>query len=326
MAKKFKEIYLEISSICNGKCPYCITGRSKKSASNVSFISPKLFSDILEKLYTDAYADEQSTIHLYVWGEPFLHPEFTTLLEIANRFPMGIAISTNASIVPKITRHFVNKVSSVRFSCSGYTQDSYDKIHQFNVETIRKNITTLVTNARALGSKANFDINFHVYQFNQGDYFNVKEFADNLSISISANYAILNDWNLTKQWIQKKLTVDKCITIGSELFNFIPYKLLMDTPSAYSCPQNAYLVLNTQGNICICCQTPHEENFYVGNFMDSNADKILDQRQSGEVCAECLQLKMAYIFNNSLVTPPWVLNKKNTGLILRAINKLKGIF
>lgn len=304
--QSFDTIYIELSSVCNGRCPYCTTGRKKSEKTKLPFMTPSRFESIIDILYEKNIAQSDTVFHLYVWGEPFLNPHFDELLAIASRRTLKVALSTNASIVPPITKNFASCVKSVRFSCCGYLQASYDKIHGFSADKIRENIKTIVDNARAGGSAALFDINFHVYQFNQDEYFLVEKFAEDLGISLSANYAILNDFSMTAAWIKKRMPVDDVYKMSAELFNFIPENLLNNAPEHYKCPQEGLLVLNTKGDICICCQTPHEDKYYSGNIFDDNCIELLFNRLSGAVCQDCVESNMAYIFHNSLIVPQWI--------------------
>lgn len=301
--EKFNTIYVEISSTCNATCPYCITGRNKDRHIN-PFMQTKKYSEILYKLLSEGYADKNTMVHLYVWGEPFLHPEFSRIMAISAEYPMKFALSTNASIRPEITKDFA-KIHEIRFSCSGYTQESYDRVHGFNAKRIRDNIQHVIESMRKHGFNTKFHINFHIYQFNQEEVSAIAEFAKSLDVSILPNYAIINDWNLTNQWIQKDISVEDALAIGSDLFNFGPANLIKRAPKSYVCPQHNFLVLDSSGNICICCQTPHKEPYFSGNILDENACTAIAERQNNDICRNCIKIGCAYMFNNSLQPPFW---------------------
>jgi sulfatase maturation enzyme AslB (radical SAM superfamily) len=302
--KPFRTIFFDISKICNAKCPYCITGRTRKKH-DFPFISEETFRSVLEALVRKGYADNLTTLYLYVWGEPFLHSQFSSLLDIASDYPMSLALSTNASLLPKITPNFIYKVKSVQFSCSGFSQASYNRIHQFDFEKIKSNISELVKRVRTLGGKTDFAVNYHIYQFNQDELPLMRAFTQKLGIRFFANYAILNDWDLTQRWINQVLTPQEFVNVGSDLFNFLPRQLLDNAPNTYICPQKNFLVLDTNGDVCICCQTPHEKEFTIGSIFDDNVDEIIDNRQATDICTSCLASGCAYMFNNSISSPFW---------------------
>ncbi len=298
----FNTVYFEISSACNGKCPYCITGRNKSTV-KPTFVDLDLFTAACHRMVKLGILSERSLLHLYLWGEPTLHPHFSELLQRIENLPFGVAISTNASKVPNISSSFVKKVHFVRFSCCGTSQNSYSHIHGFDVTKVHQNIVDFVKTARAKGSKAFFSYNFHIYQFNIDEIPYAKEFCKQLDIEFSPNLAIINDWDLTKRWVANALTVEEERCIGQDLFNYMPAKLLKNAPANYHCPQEQYLILNELGNILICCQTPSTEAYSLGHILDPNVAEHIANRQKGEICKHCTSTGMAYMFNNSLYCP-----------------------
>ena len=103
---RFKKVYVEITNACNFSCSFCYKSNRKKQ-----FISPEVFSAILVKLkpFTDY-------LYLHVLGEPLLHPDVETLLNIAFRMGFRVNITTNGSLLS-------------RFADSGVI----DSVRQFNV-------------------------------------------------------------------------------------------------------------------------------------------------------------------------------------------------
>ena len=175
MMQHVKSIYLDISGVCNAKCPYCLSGRFKMPGGKL--IAVDVFEQILKRLTESKIVDGNSVLGLYNWGEPFLHPRLGDLVAITNRFAIPYAFSTNASVVPKIDRSFVNGLKMIIFSMPGFSQSSYDRIHGFSFQKIRKNIETIVNQARAAGYKGVFRIHYHVYQFNLSEIAPCEEFS-----------------------------------------------------------------------------------------------------------------------------------------------------
>lgn len=306
--KAFDTVYFEIAGFCNAKCPYCISGSNKMSGNKPSFLKPEIFAASLKLLHDKHILTENATIYLYVWGEPFLHPQLPDLMKLANQYPYKIAFSTNASKVPVIDHNFVKRLQSITFSCSGFSQKSYDRIHGLDFEQIKANILKIVSACRQSGSKASFLINYHLYQFNLEELKLAQEFATHNKIAIKANYAILNNWELTRQWIDGTLPAEIMHRAACDLFNYKTEELLALAPADYKCPQYEYLVLDENANVCICCQTPKDDNFLCGNLLEGNIEEILQRRRTSAVCQDCIKSKMAFIFNNSLYSPEIVTN------------------
>ena len=99
MVKKFKKIYLEITSVCNLACSFCPPTKREKQ-----FISVEDFSRRLDQIkpYTDY-------IYLHVKGEPLLHPEIDQLLDLSYEKGFKVNITTNGTLIDKNKEKLLNK-------------------------------------------------------------------------------------------------------------------------------------------------------------------------------------------------------------------------
>ena len=86
---KFKKIYVEITNICNLKCPFCsVDNREKKE------MTIEEFEQVLIKIndYTDY-------LYLHVKGEPLLHSNFAQILKLCKKYNKQVNITTNATLL-----------------------------------------------------------------------------------------------------------------------------------------------------------------------------------------------------------------------------------
>lgn len=85
--KKLKKVYIEITNVCNMACAFC-PGTSRTPG----FMTPSGFEIILRKLkgFTDY-------LYFHVLGEPLLHPELATLLELSASYGYRVNITTNGT-------------------------------------------------------------------------------------------------------------------------------------------------------------------------------------------------------------------------------------
>ena len=85
---RFRQIYIEITNVCNLACPFCPgTGRAP------AYIDAGLFADIAQQVKP---LTEQ--VYFHVMGEPLLHPEFASLIEICAGLELPVAITTNGTL------------------------------------------------------------------------------------------------------------------------------------------------------------------------------------------------------------------------------------
>lgn len=97
--KKFKYIFIEITNICNLACTFCPNTNRK-----FEFINIDNFNKILDEIkpYTDY-------IYLHIKGEPLLHPNLSSLLDIAYQKGFKVNITTNGTLLNKVKDELLNK-------------------------------------------------------------------------------------------------------------------------------------------------------------------------------------------------------------------------
>ena len=89
--KRFKRIYVEITSACNLSCSICPGTRREKN-----FMELGAFDEILGKIrpFTDY-------LYLHVMGEPLLHPRFPEMLVLSDRHGVKVNVATNGVLIRK---------------------------------------------------------------------------------------------------------------------------------------------------------------------------------------------------------------------------------
>jgi len=120
--KKFKYIYIEITNICNLACKFC-----PKTNRQQEFMNINTFSHILDEIrpYTDY-------IYLHVKGEPLLHPNLYSILDIAYTKGFKINLTTNGFLINKHKDQLLNKpairqINISLHSISGNELSNYSK-------------------------------------------------------------------------------------------------------------------------------------------------------------------------------------------------------
>ncbi len=87
--KRFAKIYTEITNLCNLSCEFCRGTRRE-----TGFVSCEDFAIYAKKIapYTDY-------VYLHVMGEPLLHPDLGTLIDIAAGEGLKVSITTNGTLL-----------------------------------------------------------------------------------------------------------------------------------------------------------------------------------------------------------------------------------
>ncbi|HEB71906.1 MAG TPA: hypothetical protein ENI77_04730 [Nitrospirae bacterium] len=299
--KYFGRVFFEIAGVCNAKCPYCITGN--KNAPPGKIISAGMFSDILGKLFAEKVIDQNTRIYLFNKGEPFLHPNLSGIIDILHNYNLKYEISTNGSIVPHIDKKLVSGLQLLTFSMPGFSQNSYDKIHGFDFEEIKTNMTEIVRQLKQHGYENFININYHLYQFSLLEIKDCEFFARKLGISLEPMFAFINDWWIFNDWLNDNLSQDTQKKMMEELLFFSEYKrLLKSAPEGYSCDQFNVLVIDEEGNMATCCGLPKEhEDYHCGNVLNDDIDQTLRNKFNKPVCDYCHKEGITYALNEGCV-------------------------
>jgi MoaA/NifB/PqqE/SkfB family radical SAM enzyme len=107
-------IQVEVSSYCNADCIYC-----PRSAFRKNWQKRHLPIEVFNKLIP-AFA-KTKLIHLQGWGEPFLHPDFFTMLKTAKKAGCLVGTTTNATVLDEdtIDRLVAEGLDVIGFSLAG---------------------------------------------------------------------------------------------------------------------------------------------------------------------------------------------------------------
>ena len=302
----FNNITFDISGICNAKCPYCVTGLFNLNKLNINntknfFIKAENFEKAINYLLINKIFDvEHGCIDLYNWGEPLLNPEFDNIVNILNYHKIKFNISTNASKLPKLSSSTSMKnLLELRFSMSGFSQASYDKIHKFNFDLIRDNIIKITEKFKQAGHTGTSIINYHIYQFNLTEYSQALNFAKKYNINIWPYFAYFNYYDHAKDYLNDSLERDILKKASKDLMLFYVDGLLSKRPLNYKCPQFGMLTIDENCNVLTCCVIPKGNPSYsIGNLFDLSLEKIYKLKTFQKECENCQKLNIDYWMHN----------------------------
>lgn len=133
--KKFKKIYIEITSACNLKCSFCPSGKRE-----AGFMTLESFAVILDEIkpFTDY-------IYLHVKGEPFLHQKMSEILDICEQKEFKVNITTNGTLIQKVHDKILMKPALRQINFSLHSYD--DKSSKINKNEYIKNIVSFTKEA-----------------------------------------------------------------------------------------------------------------------------------------------------------------------------------
>jgi len=294
--KAFPRVYIEISGICNAKCPYCITGAGNQPEGK--FIDLKVFRSILQYIIKKGILRRNTgSLWLYRWGEPFLHPQFLDIVDIINEFNVNYIISTNASLVPEINRSAVKNLGKIHFSMPGFSQASYDRIHGFSFDKIKENIITTVNKLRKNSYDKEIIILYHIYRFNMKELEDCREFASKLGITLFPYYAGIMDFWQQMALIDGTMEKENLERLSQDFFLDYYYAFFSMKKKKCALHRETFSI-DEYGNVATCCLIPTNHPCYsCGNLLRDDLEKILIRKFTQPFCRTCMDYGMA--FDNS---------------------------
>ena len=133
--KKFQQIYLEITNICNLSCPFC-----RNDSRSKQFMS-------LEKVkkYIDDCAKFTDSFYLHVKGEPLLHPDFKEIMAYLALKEIKTKITTNGTLLDKmgdeILKHQNIKHINISLQSFVYLSAKEQEAYLINLKAFLNKIT-----------------------------------------------------------------------------------------------------------------------------------------------------------------------------------------
>ncbi len=127
------EVFIEVSNLCDLQCAMCHT---------FSALNPKRFNIISHRhrgfFNTDLIEERMGkvlehalVVHAFGYGEPTLHPEFTRLLDILDRYEVMVDFFTHGMhLNQELCADLVSKrISKITVSFSGSDQEDYENVY-----------------------------------------------------------------------------------------------------------------------------------------------------------------------------------------------------
>lgn len=140
--RPIQKIYLEITNTCNLSCPFC----PPHSRGN-TVMSTERFTAIIDKIRSKA-----NVLYFHVKGEPLLHPELSSFLDIAGTAGFPVHLTTNGTLLSEWESRLKGKKNLERLNISLHSLAQYPDSRQ---EKIAKDILASAESLR----KANRAVN-----------------------------------------------------------------------------------------------------------------------------------------------------------------------
>lgn len=290
---------IDISGFCNAKCKWCVTGRRNRKGQGIrteQYMHYDFFVQLYEHLFSQSMFVSDTEIMLYDWGEPLLNPDYMRIVEFLAGKRQAFSVSTNASVAPMAEKTDVYRdCTAFTFSMPGFSQKSYDRIHQLSFERIKENIKRIVDNIYSHGFEGDGSLSWHVYKFNMHEMEAAREFAQSLNLRFYAYYPYFNGLSLTRKYLEGELADEKDDIESDFFFNHVE-GLLRQRPKEYRCYLNKVISIDYKGRFVLCCASDNECRDYIWESVTS-VDELWALRErmlQSDTCKMCRKLQFDY--------------------------------
>ena len=300
----FPEVLIDIVGGCNARCPFCTTGR-EDFGKRITAMSVGDFARTLDRLIDLGFAvPGVSSVGLYNWGEPVLHPDLNGIVAELNARKLAITIATNASKAMRFTVP-TDGFAYVYFSVSGWSQASYNKIHGLRFDRVVANMEESIRNLRETGYTRPIYLSFHAYQFNTHELSAARAWCEAHGVQWRPYYAYIADYGSAKSSLQGTMAAADLQKISRSLFLHYVDDLVARQPKDWECPQwRGVLTLSNKAEVLLCGWLPLRHSAAVlGSVFELTRDQILGRKVSSQECGDCLGCGVSYWGHNVAIQP-----------------------
>jgi len=240
--------------------------------------------------------NEKTELELYNWGEPFLNPEINDICGIIVKYGYSYHLSTNASVMRKISPENLRTLSGFRVSLSGFSEETYSITHALNYSQVISNISEFYEMLKAAGKHGLMDISFLVYKFNVGEIEKAREYFSSLGIGFTPRLAYYADYEQFQMFLNGNMPSDVKALSEKHIFESLWRARARQAPERFACPQMNFIVTDHKWNIIPCCRLTENDN--IGNVFDMELEDIVSAKRNVFKCRECKETNQHYIVHS----------------------------
>ncbi|MFV1974769.1 MAG: radical SAM/SPASM domain-containing protein [Candidatus Scalindua sp.] len=246
---------LEVTNVCNLKCPFCLTGKGISGGRDVRHLSFKEAKTII-----DPVADYIYLLQLYTWGEPLLNKDTIKIIEYAKERNIYVMLSTNATAMTSAynERLINSNIDYLMVAIDGGSDDTYKKYRVGgNYTKVLANVRDLLDQKKKLGLDHPFvEWQFIVFRHNEHEVQDTEKMAYEIGI---------NKFTPLPAYVEDESWLPVGDTYKTEIFN--PERLKnCDRPWSH-------LNVRADGGVASCCYEFFKKDDFA-NINESNFSEI----------------------------------------------------
>ncbi len=290
-------MYLDIVGSCNLKCPTCPMGNSV-SINKSKAMTSELFLNILKKAKNEGV----SSIHLYNWTEPLIHPKIGDFITQIEAEGLSCGISSNLNLSKNLENAMRANPTFFRISLSGFSQETYSINHvNGDIVKVKENMIYLYDLKEKFRSKTQIQVYYHKYLDNIDDMEKMREFSEKLGFEFSSDFAGMMPLEKSLAYAEGDSSLTESDVKVIERLAIPPVPEVLEIAKCYikkfygnlCCPVKSMLVLDSEGHVSLCCSIFDKDRYNVGDYLNFSLQEIQARKDllpnCVEMCDRCIR-------------------------------------
>ena len=288
---------IDLTNGCNHRCSFCQWG------SWIQTNRATLKSQIVIKTLPELINYGTKAITWTGGGEPTVHKDFLSLLNLSYRLGLDNGLLTNGSLLKKPhDKQLLKQLVFLRISMAGGNREAYKKVQgRDDFDLVINNLTRIGKLKKKIKSKTTLGVAFLANRENADS---LEDFVETL-INSNCDYLQVRRDNYIKEdekkwWHENvgkkcqklaKYTRKKGMDILTE--GYVSFQKYVKYPKkCYA--HNFVMAINAEGNVTFCKNTKDNPKFYIGNlnkktfsdiWLKSEINKKLEENINPRNCA-----------------------------------------
>ncbi len=246
------KVYLEITNVCNLDCAFCVGTRRQKKLMTV-----EEFRCLAEKL-----VGHTKFLYFHLMGEPLLHPELGTFLDIAGGLGFRVILTTNGTLLGKCTDVLLGAPALHKVNIS---------LHSFEANDGKVDLDAYLHDCFSFGERASQNGIITVFRlWNEGG-----QNALNRSVLDKMHSFFDGEWVTNSRGMRIK---DKLFTENGEYFEW-PLTSHVGAEKVFCYGLKDQVGVLCDGTVVPCC-LDYDGNLALGNLFVSTLEEILEKNET----------------------------------------------
>jgi MoaA/NifB/PqqE/SkfB family radical SAM enzyme len=306
-------VELDMTNLCNHKCPECVVNYFRVSDNNT--LAPSLAKKIICQL-------AQSKVRGLIFtggGEPLCNPYTLQAVELAKNTDLDVGFITNGTLLDEHSgRILLSNCTWLRVSVDSATAQVFKKTHGLGEEAfdkVVKNLGILVKAKKALKSKCTIGVGFLTTESTLSDMEKAAKLYKNLGVDYLQfrPMQIHRGGKFDYHWAQVDDKIAECLKYSGNGFEVLyskhKYEMAQDPEygryykKCYG--QQFATVISASGKMYICCHLRGYEKYCIGDFNKQSFKEIWNSKKRRSVVGkidfrDCIPLCRDNTFNQIL--------------------------